>query len=319
MRAHRAGRGWSGLVVGLDVGGTKTDVVLVNESGGVISAMRFPTPTGSGAHVAEGILTGVRLVLEKAGAVLEDVSAVGIGVPGQVESGTVRRAVNLGIEEFPLAQHVADHVGREVAVIVENDVYAAALGAYDLLSRQAPVRHMVYLGVGTGISAGVVLAGDLYRGAHGMAGEIGHVVVDPEGEPCNCGARGCLETVASGPALARQAKAAVAAGRATRLGDLRPLDAPAVFRAAREGDSVALKIVERGGYYLAKAVQWLLLCYDVDKVVLGGGLAHEGAFISITRYVSEFPYPYSSFFFFQLFPFFFFFSFFVYIIFPFFF
>ncbi len=276
MKARRSSCGGSGLLIGLDVGGTKTDVVLADEGGAIIHAVRFPTPTGSGTQVAKGVVAGIRRVLQKGGAELADVRAVGIGIPGQVEAGTVRRAVNLGIEDFPLAEYVEERVGNQAAVIVENDVYAAALGAHEMLSRQAPVEHMVYLGIGTGIAAGVVLGKELYRGAHGMAGEIGHVVVEPDGEPCNCGARGCLETVASGPAITRQARKAVASGRVTALREAEPLNAQAVFRAAREGDGVAREIIDRGAYYLAQAVQWLLLCYDVEKIVLGGGLAYEG-------------------------------------------
>lgn len=265
----------AGLIVGLDVGGTKTEALLTNGDGRVLAAVRLPTPTGGGERVARGILSGIQHLLHKAGATLDAVQAVGIGIPGQVEGGTVRRAVNLGIEAFPLAQYLQEHI-HGVPVVVENDVYTAALGAHDVLNRQMPLNHMVYLGIGTGIAAGVIIDGKLYKGAHGMAGEIGHVVVEPDGEVCNCGARGCLETVASGPAFTRQAVQALRTGQATRLRNIQPLDAQAVFQAAREGDVVARQIIDRSTFYLAQAIQWLLLCYDVEKVVLGGGIAREG-------------------------------------------
>jgi len=234
----------TGLVVGLDVGGTKIEATIQN-------------------------------VLEQVGLVFDDVQAIGIGIPGQVEGGTVKRAVNLGIETFPMGRYIQEQV-QGVPVVIENDVYTATLGAYRLLNRQKPVRHMLYLGVGTGIAAGVILDGKLYKGAHNMAGEVGHVVVDPNGELCNCGARGCLETIASGPAFTRQAAQAISAGEITSLRDIVPLNARAVFQAARDGDQVACSIVERATFYLAQTIQWLLLCYDVEKVVLGGGIAHEG-------------------------------------------
>ena len=265
-----------GLVIGLDVGGTKIETLLVDEEGNILTTMRVPTPTGNGERVAQGVISTVRLVLREANLALDDVQAIGIGVPGQVEGGTVKRAVNLGIEAFPLAQYVQEHV-QGVPVVIENDVYTATLGAYSLLNRQEPVRHMLYLGIGTGIAAGVIIDGELYKGAHNMAGEIGHVVIDPNGEVCNCGARGCLETLASGPAFTRQAMQAISAGQRTSLREVDPLNPRTIFQAARDGDQVARLIVERATFYLAQAIQWLLLCYDAEKIVLGGGIAQEGS------------------------------------------
>jgi predicted NBD/HSP70 family sugar kinase len=108
-----------------------------------------------------------------------------------------------------------------------------------------------------------------------MAGEIGHASVEPNGLRCNCGAYGCLETVAAGPAIALQASQAVAAGQDTRLQTAEPITAKSVYEAARLNDSVARQIVQKASAYLARAVQWLFMTYDVDQLVIGGGVSHD--------------------------------------------
>ena len=151
-----------------------------------------------------------------AGATMDDVAAIGVGVPGRVDplTGTVTLAVNLGWSDLSLGDQLEARLGRPC--LLENDVRAAALGLHK--------RHFVgglddlaYVAVGTGVSAGVILRGQLHRGARGLAGEIGHVIAQADGPPCSCGERGCLETLISGPAIARQARAAVASGAATTL------------------------------------------------------------------------------------------------------
>ena len=148
----------------------------------------------------------------------------------------------------------------------------AAVGAHAYFESLAPVAHLAYLGVGTGISAGVVLSGQLYRGAHGMAGEIGHTIAEPGGAMCNCGQRGCLETIVSGPAIVRQVEALL-----PRAAD-RPSWTPGeVFQAARDGQPHARAVVDRVVTHLGQAIQWLVMTYDVEKIVLGGGVMGSSA------------------------------------------
>jgi predicted NBD/HSP70 family sugar kinase len=160
--------------------------------------------------------------------------------------------------------------------VLENDVRAAALG----LHRRRVIGDLddiAYVAVGTGVSAGVVLGGQLHRGVRGLAGEIGHVIAATPGPLCSCGERGCLETLVSGPAIARDARAAIASGARTLLGSLDDLTAVDVYRAAADGDRVAIAIVEAVGRRLAWAVHLLVMTYDVERVVLGGGVSHAGA------------------------------------------
>jgi predicted NBD/HSP70 family sugar kinase len=253
------------LLAGLDIGGTKTAVLLVDQARHVLARETLPTLVSDDpALLVRGIAAAVRAALGKAGARDADLLAVGAGVPGMVEgeTGMVRLAVNLGLESYPLGAALAAELA--VPVALENDVRAAALGAFAWLGRREDVRSIAYLSLGTGISAGLILDGRLYRGGRGMAGEIGHVIMEPDGARCKCGLRGCLETVASGPAIG----SAWAAGDGT---------APVVFAAAEAGDETAVAVIQRAAEYTARAIQLLVMTVDVDKVAVGGGVAQAGA------------------------------------------
>lgn len=248
------------MKVGLDVGGTKTDVVAVDGSGTVVARLRRATGWGPDAVTAT-IVDAVR-ALETDGHVdLSSMRTVGIGIPGQVEPGTGRvvHAVNLGVDELDLAAAVEPLLG--VPVRVENDVKAAAFGAYALHGASG---SMAYLNLGTGVAAGIVTDGELWRGARGTAGEVGHISVDPAGPPCRCGQRGCIEAFAGGGAIAE---------RWGRTGALPVRD---VFDAADQGDSFAQQLRRGLAQGVSAAVRVLVLTADVDSVVLGGGVTALG-------------------------------------------
>lgn len=246
--------------LGIDIGGTKTDAVAVDDSGVLAQRVRLPTGFGRVA-VVETALTAVARIGELTGVDAPGFASIGIGIPGLVDtaSGEVAHAVNLGVDRLPLGGELAERLG--VRVRVENDVKAAALGAYDVLGLDGT---MAYLNLGTGMAAGLVVDGRLWRGTSGIAGEIGHLPVDPAGAECACGQRGCLETVASGSGIARQ----------WRTDD--PLPARSVFAAAAAGDGEAQAIKDRLAQGIAAAVRVLVLTVDVDTVVIGGGLSHLG-------------------------------------------
>ncbi|HYX11599.1 MAG TPA: ROK family protein, partial [Candidatus Acidoferrum sp.] len=240
------------LRVGVDIGGSKVAVLVVAADGAVL-ARRSVAAVSSEPDDAIAQITGfIRDAVAEAGATMAEVEAVGLGVPGRVDtaSGDVTFAVNLGWQHLPLGRRLATSLG--VPCVVENDVRAAAVG----LHRDAQFRgpdDLVYLGIGTGISAGVVLDGRLHRGVRGLAGEIGHVVLDPDGSACACGLRGCFETIAGGAGIARAARTAIDAGEATSLaggdgtGRDRASDGPSaadVFAAAETGDPLARRLVD---------------------------------------------------------------------------
>ena len=263
------------LVAGVDVGGTKVAALVVDSDGATLGRAERAMVVRSGAAGIEPILSAVRAALDAARATVDDLAAIGIGVPGRVdpETGVVGLATNLGWRDVPLARLVEAEFG--VPCRVENDVHLAAAG---LVGHEAAgaATSLAYVAVGTGIGAGLVLAGRLHRGDRGMAGEIGHVVVDPAGPACRCGQRGCLEMVASGPAVAGRAAEEIAAGAETSLREVSPLNAKAVYDAARAGDPLAGRLVDAAGQALARAIAGLVLTCDIERVLLGGGVAGAG-------------------------------------------
>jgi len=249
------------MKVGLDIGGTKTDAVAVDPVGAIVARVRLSTGWGSDA-VIRTVLEAVRSL----GAQVHgdgEIESVGIGIPGQVEPGTARvvHAVNLGVEELDLAAAVGPELG--VAVRVENDVKAAAFGAYALRPGGSG-GSMAYLNLGTGIAAGIVADGELWRGARGTAGEVGHISIDPNGPLCRCGQRGCIEALAGGRAIAE------------RWGHPGALPVRDVFDAADAGDPGARRLRAGLAQGVAAAVRVLVLTADVDAVVLGGGITGLG-------------------------------------------
>ncbi|HEX9991071.1 MAG TPA: ROK family protein [Chloroflexia bacterium] len=267
------------LLVGVDVGGTKVAVLVVDGGYNVLSQIMLPTVLGSSQATLTSITGAVQQGVEQAGASLDCVAAVGLGVPGRVDTATglVRRAVNLGWEELPFGQLLSAQLG--VPCVLENDVTLAAIGAQHYMGiseARGASRNMAYVSVGTGIAAGLVLDGRTYRGAHGMAGEIGHMIIAPGGPRCQCGAHGCLEAVAAGPAIARLGEEAALSPGDTLLRLYRPVTAEAVYQAARDGDAAATTIIRKVSGHLALALQQLIVAYDVECIVFGGGVSREG-------------------------------------------
>ena len=214
------------MKVGLDVGGTKTDAVAVDDSGAIAGRVRLATGWGPDA-VTGTVLDAVSALGREAGVEVSAIRSVGIGIPGQIEPGTGRvvHAVNLGVEELDVVAATQSRLG--VPVGVENDVKAAALGAFALHGGSG---SMAYLNLGTGIAAGIVSEGVLWRGARGTAGEVGHISVDPNGPLCRCGQRGCIEALAGGGAIAE------------RWGHPAALPVRDVFDAADAGDARAREL-----------------------------------------------------------------------------
>lgn len=255
-RGTGADVGGQALRAGLDIGGTKTDAVAVDASGRVVARVRLPTGWGAGG-VVRTVFDIVEALRGELAPTRATIGSVGIGMPGQVEPGGSRivHAVNLGIDELDVAGAVEPLLGAPVHV--ENDVKAAAAGAYAL---QGEPDAMAYLNLGTGVAAGIVTGGEVWRGARGTAGEVGHISVDPQGPLCRCGQRGCIEALAGGAAVAE---------RWGRPG-VRPV--ADVFDAADAGDADAASLRRGLAFGVAAAVRVLVLTADVDAVVVGGGL-----------------------------------------------
>ncbi len=255
------------IVAGLDVGGTKTLAVAVAAgTGTVLATVRRPTGAGGGDRLLRSTGDVLAELAAAAGLPGDGFAAVGVGVPGLVDlaAGTVRHAVNLGLGDDPVG--LAAHLGAVAGapVVVDNDVNLAAVGAAVALGCRG---DLAYLSVGTGLAAGLLLDGRIRRGAHGAAGEIGHLPVDPDGPVCECGQRGCLEVLASGAAIAARWPG----------GDGETAATTALLAAAAAGDAAAVAVLDDVAGHLAGAVALLAQTVDPELVVLGGGVADAGA------------------------------------------
>jgi len=256
------------LTLGLDIGGTKVHGVLVDCAGDVPQvrfAARRPTAQGVGG-VVDSAADVVADLLGEAGLRIDQVAAVGVGVPGIVDPATevVSHAVNLGIDgSVPLGALLAARLG--VPVRLDNDLNAAAIGAALRTGGGVKRADLAYLALGTGVAAGLVLDGTVRRGGSGAAGEIGHIPWVPDGLACPCGQRGCLEQYASGAALD--------AAWPSRTGRPSPVE---VFEAADAGDEDAIQVRDTFARAVAGAVRVLVLTCDVRHVVLGGGVSALG-------------------------------------------
>ena len=263
------------LRVGVDVGGTKVAVLVAREGREIVrktNPTRLDTPQDTLTSIAETVQEAVSLAQAK----MTDVEAIGIGIPGRVDSenGIAHLAVNLNWRNMPVGVALEQKLG--IPCFLENDVRMAALGlkyypGYD------HVKNLAYVSVGTGIAAGVILNRELYRGTLGMAGEIGHIEVIPGGPLCQCGARGCLEAVASGPAIEKMMRDAQTSITDSSLTTDLSLSAGQIFLNAANGDLAAKEVTRCVGKYLGWAMKLLALSYDVQLVVFGGGVARAGA------------------------------------------
>jgi glucokinase len=265
------------LAIGVDIGGTKVAAGVVDEAGEVLAVVRRRTPSQDPAHVADVVVEIVGQLRAE-----HEVTAVGIGAAGFVDAdrSTVLFAANLAWRNTPIQ---ADIAGRlDVPVVVENDANGAAWAEHRF---GAGGQHsdVVVLTIGTGIGAGLILGGSLYRGRFGLAGEPGHMRAVPGGRLCGCGNRGCLEQYCSGTALVRAARevAQERPAEAARLldlanGDIANIDGPAVTKAAQEGDPAAVDCFDEIGRWLGQGLADLAALLDPGCFVIGGGVAEAG-------------------------------------------
>nr|WP_249714660.1 ROK family protein [Micromonospora sp. NBRC 107566] len=254
------------VVVALDVGGTGIKAALVRPPGEIVRLERHATGARRGPEaVIETILAVAGGLADTARAAGETPLAVGLAVPGVVDeaNGTAVWSANLGFRDVPLRELAAQRLNLPAAL--GHDVRAGG-AAEARLGAARGVRHVLFVAVGTGIAAAHVVDGRAGGGAHGAAGELGHVVVRPGGTPCFCGNRGCLETVASAAAIAR--------AYPTVTGD--PITAADVAARAAEGDEAAVRVWRDATAALADGLLTAQALYDVADMVIGGGLAEAG-------------------------------------------
>ncbi len=266
-----------GLTVGVDVGGTKIAAGVVDDKGTIVATVRRESPATDTDAIEATI---AELVLELKSE--HDVEAVGVGAAGFIDArrSTVLFAPNLAWRDEPLKAELERRTG--LPVVIENDANAAAWGEF-AFGAGADVDDLLLVTVGTGVGGGIVLDGKPHRGAFGIAAEIGHLRVVPQGRLCGCGNHGCWEQYASGSALVRDAQERVAAGGADVAGlleraggDVTSVSGPIVSQAAQAGDPVAIELLAGLGQWLGEGIASLTAVLDPAVVVIGGGVSEVG-------------------------------------------
>ncbi|CAB4857792.1 MAG: ROK family glucokinase [Actinobacteria bacterium] len=271
--------------IGVDVGGTKILAGLVDEQGSVVATARRPTPRNDASDVLDVVSDVVRELGQRSDG---EVVGVGLGVAGPVDAArsTVFFAPNLGWAQVPVRAILEARVS--LPVVVENDGNAAAWGEFRC-GAGADVDELTMVTVGTGIGGGIIINGELLRGAHGAAGEIGHMNVVVNGRACGCGRGGCWEQYASGNALVREARALAADRRGEAslllgLGDGTPegVQGVHVTQAAQAGDPVAIEAFTVIGTWLGRGLADLCAILDPGTFVIGGGVCEAGDLLLVS-------------------------------------
>ncbi|MBN2468902.1 MAG: ROK family protein [Deltaproteobacteria bacterium] len=278
------------IALAVDLGGTNIRVAAIDEGGTIRKRFTRPTVVAEGK---EAVLARLFLALEEVSRSFaeEQVQGVGLGCAGviQIERGIISQSPNFpGWENVPIKERIQACLSRSVPVLVDNDANAAAMGEVWQGSAMNS-KHVVCLTLGTGIGGGLVVDGNLVHGADGMAGELGHIIVDPQGPQCNCGNHGCLEAFASGTAIKREAIKIVRDYPAGELnkrcnGNPEAITAEMVCQSAVSGDLVCRRIYETMGRYLGIGIASLINVFNPEIVVIGGRVSRAwDLFISHTK------------------------------------
>jgi len=265
------------LACGIDVGGTKILGGVVDADGAIVEEQRVESPAEDAAEVEKTIEALVNDLRSR-----HDISAVGVGMAGYVDKAraVVMFTPNLALRHVNLKAELEERIG--LPVVVENDANAAAWGEF-MFGAGHDVDDLLLVTVGTGIGGGIVHDGQLFRGAFGVAAEIGHVRVVPDGLMCGCGNRGCFEQYASGSAMVREARSAARAGTLLARplldragGDPDEIGGPLITEAARAGDPFAIELLATTGRWLGEGIASLTDVLDPAVVVIGGGVSEAG-------------------------------------------
>lgn len=266
-----------GEFIGVDVGGTLLRAARFDDEMTMLERVQTESlAEESGDAVVDRLITLVQQVLPEDP---DDLSGIGMGVPGPIDAqaGVIIAPPNLPWENLPVAGIIKDAIGKPVRL--GNDADVAGLAEYHLGAGRG-TQHMVYMTISTGIGGGIIASGELLTG-RGQGGEVGHMVVEPDGPQCGCGRIGHLEALASGTSIARIARERLEAGAQSDLlervgGDLQKVTASAVGKAALDGDSLAIELVQTAGRYIGIGIASLMQVLNPDMFVLGGGVTRIG-------------------------------------------
>jgi len=268
------------LALGIDLGGTKILAALVTWEGRIVSQEYTPTEAKAGPEaVIERMLLAADRVVKLGGMKPSDLAGTALAIAGIIDTrrGIVTTSPNLpGWKDIPLRDEIAQKLTTTTYLV--NDADAAALGEHRFGAGRG-TKHMVYITVSTGIGGGIIINGELYSGANGCAGEFGHMTIDPDGPKCACGRKGCWEALASGSAIAREARRRLNAGEKSLLNHKktpRAVTAETVGEAANNGDRLALEVITTAGQYLGIGLANIINIFNPEMIVVGGGVSNLG-------------------------------------------
>jgi len=264
-------------VIGIDLGGTKINGALADLDGKIISQYTMPTNAAEGEEAVLGrIVMVIEKVMELADKSTDNIKAIGIGSPGPLDAkeGIIITTPNLPFRNFQLVKPLVEKFN--IPTYLDNDANVAAIGEY-MLGAGKGTTNMIYMTVSTGVGGGAILDGKVYRGGTSNALEIGHMTIVPDGPKCNCGNYGCIEALASGTAIARQAREALENGEETSLKNYEKVTSYEVYKEAEKGDKVAIEILDRSFNYLGIAVANTITSFDPEMFVIGGGVSQMGS------------------------------------------
>ena len=255
--------------IGIDVGGTNLKAGLVSEEGAILAVSRTPLHFTTAEAFAEILADLSRKVMAEAGVSPQQIQSVGIGIPGAVEGDTVLFTANIPMRDIPLGKLFRQHL--DLPVTLANDADCAAAAEF-LFGSGKGTRDFVTVTLGTGVGGGLILGGRLHTGKC-CAGEVGHMVIDMDGEACSCGRRGCWESYASATGLIRMAKEAALAHPDSALNRLEEINGQTIFASADAGDETALAVTHKYVNYLAAGITNLVNILQPEVVAIGGGVA----------------------------------------------
>ncbi|ADU29928.1 ROK family glucokinase [Evansella cellulosilytica] len=286
------------MLVGVDIGGTTVKIALIDIEGTMKMKWEINTNTAEhGKYIVSDIVHSVEEKLKENAISKDNVIGIGLGAPGfiDVEKGLIFEAVNLGWKDFALKEKMEEAI--HIPTFVDNDANLAAVGEMWQGAGEG-AENLLCVTLGTGVGGGVIAGGEIIHGQSGMAGEIGHIATVLEnGAPCNCGKKGCLETVASATGIARLGTEAATVSTAGVLKDTLEangaLTAKDVFDAAKAGDTVAQNVVKEASHHLGLVLANLANALNPEKIVLGGGVSKAGDILvgEIKKYFTSYAIP----------------------------
>lgn len=268
------------MIIGVDIGGTTVKIGMINNGGEILKKWEIPTNTlNAGESIVGDVWHSINNELTASKIDKSTILGIGVGAPGFIDAsdGFIFEAVNIGWKEFDLTNQLRKMSG--LPVFLENDANIAVLGE-NWRGAGKQVRNLIAITLGTGVGGGIIVNGSILNGENGMAGEIGHITIDPNGAPCNCGRLGCLETIASATGIVRQAMDKIAENPNSKIADFVQRNGAVttkdIFNLANTGDSLSVGIIKNTADALGMVIANMGVIVNPASVLIGGGVSKAG-------------------------------------------